>query len=167
MASRPEALLVITGFVAATPEGVPTTLKRNGSETLGEYFGALLDAQEIMMWTDVDGVLSADPAAAGKQAVPEMSYDEASELAYFGAKVLHPAHDGARRRARDPDSHSRRLQPPRPGSVDPVRAEIHMRRRWSSGFSILDRVALVNIEGTGMNGVPGVAQNASSAPCAR
>jgi aspartokinase/homoserine dehydrogenase 1 len=90
-AAHPAALVVITGFIAATREGVPTTLKRNGSDFSGSIFGALFGAEEIVIWTDVDGVLSADPRRVPEAVVLDaMSYDEACELAYFGAKVLHP-----------------------------------------------------------------------------
>jgi aspartokinase/homoserine dehydrogenase 1 len=89
--AHPAKLAVITGFIAATREGVPTTLKRNGSDFSGSIFGALFGAEEIVIWTDVDGVLSADPRRVPEAVVLDaMSYDEACELAYFGAKVLHP-----------------------------------------------------------------------------
>jgi len=83
--------LVITGFVAATAEGIPTTLKRNGSDFSASIFGKLLKAESITIWTDVDGVLSADPRLVPEAVVlEEVSYQEATELAYFGAKVIHP-----------------------------------------------------------------------------
>ena len=82
---------VVTGFVAATPGGVPTVLGRGGSDYSAAILGAALDADEIQIWTDVDGVLTADPRIV-KDARPlaELTYSEAAELAYFGAKVLHP-----------------------------------------------------------------------------
>src|SRR5215213_3792313 len=84
-------LVVVTGYVASTPDGVATTLKRNGSDFSASLFGALLEAEAITIWTDVDGVLSADPRRVPEAVVlDEMSYDEAMELAYFGAKVVHP-----------------------------------------------------------------------------
>ena len=83
--------MVITGYVASRPDGVATTLKRNGSDFSASIFGALADAAAIVIWTDVDGVLSADPRRVPEAVVlDEMSYDEAVELAYFGAKVIHP-----------------------------------------------------------------------------
>jgi aspartokinase/homoserine dehydrogenase 1 len=84
--------LVITGFVASTPEGLATTLGRNGSDFSAAIFGSLLDAAEIHIWTDVDGVMSANPRLVPDAVLlDELSYDEAMELAYFGAKVIHPA----------------------------------------------------------------------------
>lgn len=83
---------VIGGFVGATAGGVTTTLGRGGSDFSAAIVGACLGAGEIQIWTDVDGMLTADPRiVADPQVVPHLSFAEASELAYFGAKVLHPA----------------------------------------------------------------------------
>jgi aspartate kinase len=83
---------VMGGFVGATREGVTTTLGRGGSDYSAAIIGACLGAGEIQIWTDVDGMLTADPRlVADPYVVPHLSFAEASELAYFGAKVLHPA----------------------------------------------------------------------------
>ena len=83
---------VLGGFIGATPDGVTTTLGRGGSDYSAAIFGACLDVKEIQIWTDVDGMLTADPrVVAEPRLVPQLSFDEASELAYFGAKVLHPS----------------------------------------------------------------------------
>src|SRR5580698_715521 len=82
---------IVTGFIAATPEGVQTTLGRGGSDYSATILGAALGAAETVIWTDVDGVKTADPRLVPEaQTIPEISYSEAAELAYFGAKVLHP-----------------------------------------------------------------------------
>jgi bifunctional aspartokinase / homoserine dehydrogenase 1 len=82
---------VITGFIGATAEGVLTTLGRGSSDYSAAILGAALDAQEVVIWTDVDGFLTADPRIVPDACtIPEISYREASELAFFGAKVLHP-----------------------------------------------------------------------------
>lgn len=82
---------VITGFIGATAEGILTTLGRGGSDYSAAILGAALDAQEVVIWTDVDGFLTADPRIVPDACtIPEISYREASELAFFGAKVLHP-----------------------------------------------------------------------------
>ncbi len=82
---------VVTGFIGATAEGVPTTLGRGGSDYSATILGAALGAQETVIWTDVDGVKTADPRLVPEaRTIPQISYDEAAELAYFGAKVLHP-----------------------------------------------------------------------------
>src|SRR6186997_2028747 len=83
---------VMGGFVGATTNGVTTTLGRGGSDFSAAIVGACLGASEIQIWTDVDGMLTADPRIVkNPQVVPHLSFAEASELAYFGAKVLHPA----------------------------------------------------------------------------
>ena len=82
---------VVTGFIGATAEGRLTTLGRGGSDFSATILGAALDADEVIIWTDVDGVLTADPRLVPEaRTIPEISYREAAELAYFGAKVLHP-----------------------------------------------------------------------------
>ena len=82
---------VLGGYIAATADGITTTLGRGGSDYSAALVGAALDAQEIQIWTDVNGVLTADPRVVpGARTVASLSYAEAAELAYFGAKVLHP-----------------------------------------------------------------------------
>src|SRR6266851_5782849 len=83
---------VLGGFIGATSNGITSTLGRGGSDYSAAIFGACLDAGEIQIWTDVDGMLTADPRIVPHpRVVPQMSFAEASELAYFGAKVLHPS----------------------------------------------------------------------------
>jgi len=83
---------VLGGFIGATAAGVTTTLGRGGSDYSASIFGACLGASEIQIWTDVDGMLTADPRVVPEpRLVPQLSFAEASELAYFGAKVLHPS----------------------------------------------------------------------------
>jgi aspartate kinase len=85
------ATVVMTGFIGGSPSGETTTLGRGGSDYSATLLGAALDADEVQIWTDVPGVLSADPRmVADARVVPNVSYDEAQELAHFGAKVLHP-----------------------------------------------------------------------------
>jgi bifunctional aspartokinase / homoserine dehydrogenase 1 len=85
------AVPVVTGFIGATEAGKLTTLGRGGSDYSATILGAAMDANEVVIWTDVDGVLTADPRLVPEaRTIPEISYREAAELAYFGAKVLHP-----------------------------------------------------------------------------
>ncbi|MBK8695664.1 MAG: bifunctional aspartate kinase/homoserine dehydrogenase I [Deltaproteobacteria bacterium] len=159
LASEPTDELVITGFVAQTPEGVPTTLKRNGSDFSASIFGSLLDASAVTIWTDVDGVLSADPRRVPEAVVlDEMSYDEAMELAYFGAKVLHPRTMAPCVAQAIPIWIRNTFNPTHPGTrihrAEPAKAGAPSVK----GFSTIDGIALINVEGTGMMGVPGVAQ---------
>jgi aspartate kinase len=84
-------LPVVTGFLGASAQGELTTLGRGGSDYSATILGGALDADEVIIWTDVEGVLTADPRLVSEaQTIPEISYREAAELAYFGAKVLHP-----------------------------------------------------------------------------
>src|SRR5262245_46784635 len=83
--------VIMTGFIGGAPDGSTTTLGRGGSDYSATLLGAALDADEVQIWTDVPGVLSADPRQVrDARVVPQVSYDEAQELAHFGAKVLHP-----------------------------------------------------------------------------
>jgi aspartate kinase len=83
---------VVGGYMGATREGVTTTLGRGGADATAAVIGTLLDAEEIQIWTEVDGLMSVDPKLVpDAQAIPRVSPEEAAELAYFGTKVLHPA----------------------------------------------------------------------------
>jgi aspartate kinase len=87
-----EGIPIVTGFLGRDADGNITTLGRNGSDFSAALFGNALDASEIQIWTDVDGVMTADPRLVeGARQIPIMSFGEASELAYYGGKVLHPA----------------------------------------------------------------------------
>jgi aspartokinase/homoserine dehydrogenase 1 len=147
--------LVVTGFIATSVKGNQTTLGRNGSDFSGSIFGALLRAGEIIIWTDVDGVLSADPRLVpDAQVIDELSYNEAMELAYFGAKVIHPQ-TMEPAVARDIPIYIRNtFAPQRRGtliSANPVSA------LKVKGITTIDPIALINLEGAGMIGVPGTA----------
>lgn len=85
-------LVVTQGFIGATANGLTTTIGRGGSDYSAAIFGAALAVEEIQIWTDVDGILSADPSILPKaRRIKQMTFNEAAELAYFGAKVLHPS----------------------------------------------------------------------------
>ncbi len=147
--------LVITGFVASDRRGVQTTLGRNGSDFSASIFGALLAASEIHIWTDVDGVLSADPRRVPDATlIDSLSYNEAMELAYFGAKVIHPQTMAPAVGDAIPIWIRNTFAPHKvgtlicaqPASLLPVK-----------GIASIERIALINLEGTGMIGVPGTA----------
>jgi aspartate kinase len=85
-------VVVTQGFIGATADRIPTTIGRGGSDYSAAIFGAAIDAEEIQIWTDVDGVMTSDPSVIpDARVIEEMTFREAAELAYFGAKVLHPA----------------------------------------------------------------------------
>ncbi|XP_074320417.1 bifunctional aspartokinase/homoserine dehydrogenase 2, chloroplastic-like [Silene latifolia] len=160
-AYNPSRIIVATGFIASTPQNIPTTLKRDGSDFSAAIMGALFRARQVTIWTDVDGVYSADPRKVSEAVIlPTLSYQEAWEMSYFGANVLHPrtiipvmqfdipivirnvfnlAAPGTKICRASPDENGEPLQSP------------------VKGFATIDNVALINVEGTGMAGVPGTA----------
>lgn len=89
---KPGTLFIAQGFIGSTAKGVTTILGRGGSDYSATVFGAALKAAEVQIWTDVDGIMTTDPRKVPTaRSIPEISYEEAAELAYFGAKVVHPA----------------------------------------------------------------------------
>ncbi|MET0282187.1 MAG: bifunctional aspartate kinase/homoserine dehydrogenase I [Steroidobacteraceae bacterium] len=147
--------LVIPGFVARTPLGVQTTLGRNGSDFSASIFGALLEASAIHIWTDVDGVLSADPRRVpNAQVIDQLSYNEAMELAYFGAKVIHPQTMAPAIGRAIPIWIRNTFAPANPCTLicaEPT-SELLVK-----GITTIEDIALISIEGAGMIGVPGTA----------
>src|SRR5258708_18139109 len=147
--------LVITGFIASKRNGVQTTLGRNGSDFSGSIFGALLDASEIVIWTDVDGVLSADPRRVPDATVIDsLSYNEAMELAYFGAKVIHPQTMAPAIGGGIPIWIRNTFAPEKIGTLICANPKSALPVK---GITSIDPVALLNLEGAGMIGVPGTA----------
>ncbi len=150
-----QGTLIITGFIAADPRGVQTTLGRNGSDFSGSIFGSLLDAAEIHIWTDVDGVLSADPRRVpDAQVIDALSYNEAMELAYFGAKVIHPQTMAPAVGREIPIWIRNTFAPQNPGSLICARPASKLPVK---GITSIDNIAVINLEGAGMIGVPGTA----------
>src|SRR5580704_5459198 len=150
-----DGTLIITGFVAVDSRGVPTTLGRNGSDFSASIFGSLLSAGEIQIWTDVDGVLSADPRRVPDATVIDsLSYSEAVELAYFGAKVIHPQTIAPAVKDRIPIWIKNTFAPEKVGTLICAEPTSTLPVK---GITSIERVALINLEGTGMIGVPGTA----------
>ncbi len=146
---------VVTGFIGATQQGVLTTLGRGGSDYSATILGAALDADEIIIWTDVDGVLTADPRLVpDARTIPEISYREAAELAYFGAKVLHPKTLRAVMRAGIPVWIRNSFEPERTGT------KITPQGRSNGGgvkaLTAVKDVTLITVGGPGIVGVPDV-----------
>ncbi|MGC4027962.1 MAG: bifunctional aspartate kinase/homoserine dehydrogenase I [Steroidobacteraceae bacterium] len=147
--------LILPGFVARTPQGVQTTLGRNGSDFSASIFGALLEAAEIHIWTDVDGVLSADPRRVpNARVIDQLSYSEAMELAYFGAKVIHPQTMAPAVGRAIPIWIRNTFAPQRPATLICAQPASELTVK---GITTIEDIALVNIEGAGMIGVPGTA----------
>jgi len=156
-AAHPARRVVVTGFVARTVDGRPTTLGRNGSDFSGAIFARLFAASELHIWTDVDGVLSADPRLVPDAVLlPRMSYDEAFELAYFGAKVVHPGTMSPLLGLGTPVWVRNTFKPDLPGTR--IGPEHETTARPVKGLTIAPDMALVEVEGTGMIGVPGTAE---------
>ena len=153
---HPSMRYVVTGFVARDGEGRATTLGRNGSDYSGAIFGALADAAEVHIWTDVDGVYSADPRAVPEAVlIPELSYHEACELAYFGAKVIHPQTMAPAIERQIPIYIRNTFNPTHRGSRISAERSLEPPVKGVSAFGGL---AILNVEGAGMIGVPGTAE---------
>ena len=147
--------LIITGFIASDRRGVQTTLGRNGSDFSGSIFGSLLDAAEIHIWTDVDGVLSADPRRVpDAKVIDSLSYNEAMELAYFGAKVIHPQTMAPAVGRGIPIWIRNTFAPQKQGSLICASPKSLLPVK---GITSIENIAMVNVEGAGMIGVPGTA----------
>ena len=153
---HPQQRVVVTGFIASDEHGHATTLGRNGSDFSGAIFAALFEAVELQIWTDVDGILSADPRLV-PEAVPldSLSYHEAFELAYFGARVIHPQTltpvfsrkvPVVIRNTFNPAFAGTRISEV-PGPAGPVKA-----------LTLCPDLSLLSVEGAAMIGVPGTAQ---------
>ena len=147
--------LIITGYIASTHDGIATTLNRNGSDLSASIFGALLGADSVTIWTDVDGVFSADPRLVKEALViPELSYQEAAELAYFGAKVIHPNTMSPAIANGITVWIKNSFRPDAPGTKISASSTSDVPIK---GFAAVEDMALINVEGTGMIGIPGVA----------
>ncbi|CAN8075118.1 unnamed protein product [Agarophyton chilense] len=173
--SNPTDVVIATGYICQDIEGVPSTLGRNGSDYSASAFANLLSAIELNIWTDVDGVYSADPRVVKDAIViPDMSYKEAAELAYFGAKVLHPDTMAPIIESSIPMRIRNTFNKSFPGTLvretevhsdfAAVEEEYYGRDMAGvKGFTTVQNVSIVNVEGTGMIGVPGIASRAFQA----
>ena len=159
--AHPGSRVVITGFVARDAAGRATTLGRNGSDYSAAIFGALFGAAEVHIWTDVDGVLSADPRLVPEAVlVPELTYAEACELAYFGAKVIHPQTMQPAIARNIPLRIRNTFRPEHPGSLIAASAA---KDPPVKGITAIGGLAMVSVEGAGMIGVPGTAERVFAA----
>ena len=147
---------VITGFIGANEEGVTTTLGRGGSDYSASIFGAVLDADEVWIWTDVNGVMTANPSEVPEaRTLSEISYSEAAEMAYYGAKVLHyktilPAYKQS-----IPVRILNTFNPTHAGTR--VSVEGRPSSRGVKAVTSIRNVCLISISGKGMQGIPGIA----------
>ncbi len=151
-----ETVPVVTGFIGATEDGLTTTLGRGGSDYTAALLGAALQAREVNIYTDVNGVMSADPRIVPKaRTLPRLSYREVAELAYFGAKVLHPKtirpviERGIPLRVRNT------FNPKGDDTLIVPRSEATP--GTAKAVTLIRNLSLITVEGRGMLGVPGVA----------
>jgi aspartate kinase len=148
---------VVTGFIAATVDGSVTTLGRGGSDYTATLLAAALEADEIWIWTDVDGLMTADPRIV-KNAVllPHISYGEALELSYFGAKMMHPRALQPAGQKKIPVRIKNSSRPARNGTLVSS-SESSNGGKVVKAVSIIRDVGIVTVSGSGMMGAPGVA----------
>ena len=148
-------IAVMTGFIATDEAGLQTTLGRNGSDYSAAIFAALSSACELSIWTDVDGVMSADPNRVPEaRVINRLTYSEAMELAYFGAKVIHPQTLTPVIDNEIPVFIRNSRNPEHPGSQIAAQSTL---ADSIKGITAIGGMALVNLEGSGMIGVPGTA----------
>jgi len=146
---------VVTGFIGATAEGVVTTLGRNGSDYSATILGAALNADEVVIWSDVNGVLTVDPRLVpGVSTIPEISYREAAELAYFGAKVLHPKTLRPVMQSGTPIWIRNTFAPEGRGTK--ITPDGHPNGGGVKALSAISDVTLITVGGPGLVGVPDV-----------
>jgi aspartokinase/homoserine dehydrogenase 1 len=153
---------IVTGFIASDANGVTTTLGRNGSDYTASLVGAAMDAETIEIWTDVDGVYSADPRfVKSATVIDSVSYREAMELSYFGAEVIHPFTMLPAVEKGIPLLIKNTMNPSAPGTV--IAEHTSAQSGLITGIASIESVALINIEGGGMVGLPGIAGRVFSA----
>jgi aspartokinase/homoserine dehydrogenase 1 len=147
---------LVTGFVGSTPDGITTTLGRNGSDYTGAIYGAALNVKDIEIWTDVDGVLSADPRVVSKAfVIPELSVEEAMEMCYFGAEVLHPYTIIPAVEKKIPIWIKNTMNPPARGTR--IATDVQPGSHIITGLASIQKVSLINIQGGGLMGTRGIA----------
>jgi aspartokinase/homoserine dehydrogenase 1 len=147
---------IVTGFIAANQDGTTTTLGRGGSDYTAAILGKALAADEVWIWTDVDGVMSADPRLVdGAQSIPTLSYREVSELAFFGARVLHPKTIRPCVENDIPLRIKNTFNPKHAGTV--IVRDSKVGNGGIKAVTAIKNLGLVTVEGKGMLGVPGIA----------
>lgn len=149
---------IATGYIATSINDMTmTTLGRNGSDYSAALIAQLFNAEELIIWTDIDGVYNADPRIVPQaEVVPEMSYSEAMELAYFGAKVIHPKTMGPAIHAAIPLRIKDSFNPDKPGTLISKSAKVT--DKIVKGFTLVPEISILNLEGSGLVGVPGISE---------
>lgn len=157
-----DSLYIITGFVSGSEKGITTTLGRNGSDYTASIIGAAMNSEIVEIWTDVDGVLTADPRIVPNSfVIPQLSIEEAMELSYFGAEVIHPYTLMPTVEKNIPIIIKNTLNTKAKGTV--ISSAPVNRERAITGIASIDNVSFINVEGGGMLGIPGIASSIFSA----
>jgi aspartokinase/homoserine dehydrogenase 1 len=152
--STKAALYVLPGFIASDESGATTTLGRGGSDYTAAILAAALDADVLEIWTDVSGMMTADPRLVkNARQIPRISYREAMELSHFGAKVIYPPTIQPVMAKGIPVWIKNTFAPDDFGTL--IEAETQAKQEIVCGISSIDKIALLNLEGSGMVGVPG------------
>ncbi|MCU7493825.1 MAG: bifunctional aspartate kinase/homoserine dehydrogenase I [Ignavibacteria bacterium] len=152
-----DCLQVVTGFIGSTCDNETTTLGRGGSDYSASIFGSILNAEEIEIWTDVDGVMTADPRKVKKAfSIDNMSYDEAMEMSHFGAKVIHPPTMRPAMMKNIPIRIKNTFNPSFPGTL--ISLYGNGKKNLITGITSIGNVALIRVQGSGMVGVAGIAR---------
>ena len=147
---------IITGFIAATESGTTTTLGRGGSDFSAAILGQVLKADEVWIWTDVDGVMTADPRLVPEaKSIRSLTYREVSELAYYGANVLHPKTMRPCVENDIPLRIKNTFNPDHPGTV--IVPQTTERNGAIKAVTAINKLSLITVEGKGMLGIPGIA----------
>ena len=148
---------VVTGYIAATQDDVTTTLGRGGSDYTATIIGASLAADEVWIWTDVDGLMTADPKIVPSAKMwPELSFQEATEMTIFGAKAMHPRALEPAMEENIPVRIRNVFNPENPGTLIVKEQKIKLGDAVKA-ITLVKDVALVNVSGVGMVGTPGTA----------
>jgi len=149
-----ESILIVTGFISSTEDGRITTLGRGGSDYTASIWGSALNAEEIQIWTDVNGMLTADPRIVEKAfSLKELSYTEAMELSYFGAKVIYPPTMTPAFLKKIPIVIKNTFEPEFDGTY--IRHDVAPTRLPIKGISSINDVTILNLSGGGMVGKSG------------
>ena len=146
---------ITTGFIGATPEGVTTTLGRGGSDYSAAIIGSVLPADEVWIWTDVDGIMTTDPKIVpAARMLPQLSYQEAAEMAIFGAKAMHPRALGPVIKENIPVKIRNTLHPENEGTL--ITKEPNAKNKEAvKAVAMIKDVAMLNVYGAAMVGAPG------------
>ncbi len=166
MSENPAGLYLVPGFVASNEDGISTTLGRGGSDYTAAIFAAALDTSLLEIWTDVSGMMTADPRlVANAHIIPQISYQEAMELSHFGAKVIYPPTIQPVMSKGISVWIKNTFAPGDEGTV--IQQQVSQSQSSVTGISSINNIALISLEGSGMIGIPGFSKRLFAALASR